>query len=67
MMAGKSHVEDGLVRKKITKGSPLKTAKKWEYENEDKNISDSGEEEVPNTRVRKTNMIAPFETDKEET
>lgn len=42
-MAGKSQfVEERLAQKKITKGSPLKTAKKWEYENEDKNISESG-------------------------
>lgn len=43
LLAGKSQfVEERLAQKKITKGSPLKTAKKWEYENEDKNISESG-------------------------
>ena len=53
-------MEEGLARKKITKGSPLKTAKKWEYENEDKNISESGEEEVPNTRAKNVPLIMPF-------
>ena len=66
-MAGRSQfTEENLARKKVNKGSPLKTAKRWQYENEDKNISD-GEEQVPYMRNKKTQLILPTETDKEET
>ena len=67
LLAGRSQfTEENLARKKVPKGSPLKTAKRWEYEQEEKNISE-GEDEIPNTRFRNAHLILPTETDKEET
>ena len=69
IMAGQSQfTEERLARKPVKQGSPLKSPMRWEYENEDKNLSDSGEFEVPNNRPPKKNpLVVPFETDREET
>lgn len=74
LMAGRSQFtnnDDRLAYKKTNKGSPLKVKNKWEFQREDKNLSDSAEDQVKNTRTKynvlQSRLMAPFETDKEET
>lgn len=77
-MAGRAqfnNAEDRLAYKKPNNGSPLKIKKKWELEREDKELSDSAEEEIRNMRTNNFNRnninvqsrMLPFETDRDET
>lgn len=57
-MAGRAqfnNTEDRLAYKKTNKGSPLKVKKRWDFEREDKQLSDSAEEEIRNMRTNNLN------------